>query len=200
MGISLRKNTGVVERVPINVVIKNLTENYLSGNRPVHKKQSISIDKSNLTDKLKHILGSQNFPFDIFTSQVYLANDKTATFLMGGYLGDLLVGNDWVFFGRNWYTEGKAINTEYAYRQGDVVSIGYTNEFCEVDTDRHVKLNSVGAVLPLELSEKYNPKKLFSDVGVFFNSVVIREVDSGVLIGRRSSVYFGRVLASGKLL
>lgn len=187
-----RPKTQVIQRVPIREIIQDLTTNY-----PSSGNQTMEVRPEEPTNDLKAIIAALYLPFDLNQAQFYVLNER-ATFA-GGYFGNLLVGDNWAFLGKNWYEDGRAVNSEFAFRKEDIITLGYLNETCKITPDREIEVKLNKEKLQIELPEEYNPEKLFPRLPKEFTESVARGNASYSSFGPRPCAIFGKHLAGKKL-
>lgn len=185
----LKRNSTEIRRVPLDMATRNILYS---------DAQEISVKKRDLNPGIREILNSHGMlNFDFTQSEAYIIEMLESPFFVT-YL-DLLVGKDWTFLGKNWFTPGHAANSEFAYRQGDTVTLGYFNETCSITDDRKVKVATERDIFRFGLPSQYDPERLFLDAPKGFTESMSRGDASFSTLGTRDSAYCGRILAGKKL-
>ena len=180
-----------IERVPLEVATQRIFET---------KAEGVSVEKAELSDTslavLRYDALAKRLPPNLTQGQSYQI-DVVDFMIVERW--DLLVGNNLAFLGKNWLGPGRAVNSEFAYRQGDNITIGYFNETCSITDDRKVEVATEQDIFSLALPPRYDFEQLFYGAPKGFEKWVSRGNAEASTHGSRSSAHFGQKLAGKEI-
>lgn len=160
------KKQSIIERVPINKIINAFIRDY-PNSYSVDQKQHIVLLEDELTKDMQDIINAQDLPFDLGkVTQVYNVHDTSFRFRSD--LGHLILGSDFIFFGRCEYKPGKAIDCNFAFRKDDLITLGSMREVLTTTDDRKVDCEIKKDRFEIELPSRYDLTELFKSVNKSF--------------------------------
>ena len=144
---------GIINRVPVEKVIENLTKNY-----PKNERGKVSVVKESLNSELEMILRCLNLPFNLLESDFYRVRRKESF----GVKCDsyLLVRDNGVFLGDSWIGDENVVFSTCAYRCGNLLTLKSRSGILYDDMDKNKGVGGGGH--NVELPEQYNPDEFFT--------------------------------------